>query len=218
MSEQPILSGQEVETQPNANVVGICHDCARRWGLFTCEAYPGGIPWDILVGDTDHKKAQPGDHGLQFLPANIFPYDPSAVEKSLGTQVQVAGLAVQAEDSGRVLMLQRSDTLVWEFPGGHLEDGEMPFGGARREWQEEVGTALPDGRLLGSWTNGLYQGFVWLIPSETDLVMQDESVPNPDGDEFEQVAWWDPDLLPELPSLRAEVRQTDWSLFHLTTA
>ncbi len=33
----------------------------------------------------------------------------------------------------------------WELPGGHVEPGESPFEGARREWAEETG--LPLARL-----------------------------------------------------------------------
>ncbi len=218
MSEQP-LSGQEVETDPSVNVVGICHDCARRFSFTTCEAYPSGIPWGILVGDEDHRKPQPGDNGLRFLPANVFPYDVEAVNKQL---ITVAGLAVQAGDTGRVLMLQRANTpgdpnaLKWEFPGGHLEGDEVPLQGARREWQEETGTDLPEGQLTGSWQYGHYQGFVFEIPHETDVDLDSDEVTNPDdpdGDELEAVAWWDPALLPALPSLRPECRLTPWQLF-----
>lgn len=30
----------------------------------------------------------------------------------------------------------------WELPGGHVEPGESPLEGARREWQEETGLPL----------------------------------------------------------------------------
>lgn len=212
-------SAQELDPSPSVNVVGICHDCARRFSFFTCEAYPVQIPWDILTGERDHRVAQPGDNGLHFLPANIFPYDPEAVSKSL---VSVAGLAVQAMDTGRVLLIQRADApgdpaaLRWEFPGGHLENDETPLAGAIREWQEETGATLPNGGVIGSWVNGVYQGFAWAIESEDDVTFESGEVINPDdpdGDEFEALAWFDPELLPDLPSLRDEARTTDWSVF-----
>ncbi len=46
--------------------------------------------------------------------------------------------------SGGILMQERDDRPVldpdcWGFPGGHLEDGETPEAGARREVEEETG-------------------------------------------------------------------------------
>ena len=41
----------------------------RRGGLFTCTAFPGGIPEPILEGKADHRYPYPGDHGVRFLRA-----------------------------------------------------------------------------------------------------------------------------------------------------
>src|SRR5262249_12288667 len=92
-----------------------------------------------------------------------------AVRKAAG-EVAVAGLAVRAADTGRVLMLQRAlddeDPAggTWEFPGGHVETNETPDEAAAREWQEETGLRFPAGRWSDtSWTSpdGIYQGFVY---------------------------------------------------------
>lgn len=147
-----------------------------------------------------------------------------------------AGLAVKAQDTGRVLMIQRSildDTDpaagTWEFPGGHIETGEpgqpaeTPFEAARREWEEETGAVLPAGQLKGSWTspNGVYQGFVYVIRSETDVpantmpaVRHVLNPDDPDGDDIEVAAWWDLQHLPDMPALRPECQTTDWALLN----
>lgn len=142
--------------------------------------------------------------------------------------VEVAGLAIQAADTGRILMIQRSfadpdDPArgTWEFPGGHLDDGEHPPTAAIREFTEEVGCEPPHGDIVGSWRSGpIYQGFHMIIPTEADLNIHcgpDERAGNPDdpdGDDLESVAWWFPADAKKNPALRSEVKSgTDWSLF-----
>lgn len=129
----------------------------------------------------------------------------------------VAGLAVKAEDTGRVLMLQRAlvddDPAAgdWEFPGGHLTPGEDPLQGAQREWQEETGMSVPDGDVTGEWDSpdGRYRCFVWSIPFEDYIALGDrESWTNPDDpdrDQVESIAWWEPDDLDNNPALRTEL-------------
>lgn len=146
--------------------------------------------------------------------------------KAAGAQATVAGLCVRAADTGRILMLQRSisdDTDpargTWEFPGGHLEDGEQPLEGAVREWQEETGIELPPGTLAGSFRNGIYECFVYVIGSEQDmpinLATDDRLVINPDdpdGDDTETLAWWAPSDARHNPALREECADgTDWA-------
>jgi 8-oxo-dGTP pyrophosphatase MutT (NUDIX family) len=148
-----------------------------------------------------------------------------AIRKAAG-EIAVAGLVVRAADTGRVLMLQRALTEgdpaagTWEFPGGHLEDGETPIAAAWREWQEETGCMLPadatamEALVFGHdsrWTssNGIYQGFVYTVPSEASVPVRcDTLVSNPDdpdGDQVEAIAWWDPAQLPGNPAVRPEL-------------
>ena len=141
----------------------------------------------------------------------------SAVRKDAG-QVTAAGLAVVAGDTGRVLMLQRAldptdpASGAWEFPGGHVEDGETPLAAAWREWQEETGTTLPadTGTVGATWTSGIYHGHVLLVPSEDTLPINLDAgrvlnPDDPDGDCAETVAWWDPQHLAGNPAVRQEL-------------
>jgi 8-oxo-dGTP pyrophosphatase MutT (NUDIX family) len=130
---------------------------------------------------------------------------------------QVAGLCVRAADTGRVLMLQRAldpkDPCggLWEFPGGHVEGDESPADAAEREWSEEVGRRVPMGEIAGEWTIGPYFGFVLEIQHESQVPIHRGrgSVTNPDdpdGDQVEQLAWWDIDQLARNPAVRPELR------------
>jgi SPP1 gp7 family putative phage head morphogenesis protein len=147
----------------------------------------------------------------------------AAVRKDAG-EIACAGLVVQAADTGRVLMLQRAldptdpASGTWEFPGGHLEGDEVPVAGAVREWSEETRYILPfdpDGIAAlafepPAWTSGIYAGYVYTVPSESmlDLGRRDQvnNPDDPDGDQVEAVAWWDPEQLRGNPVVRPELR------------
>lgn len=137
-----------------------------------------------------------------------------------------AGLAVKAADTGRVLLLQRAlddadpASGMWEWPGGSIEDGETPEDAAFREFCEETGCDLRgQGEIVDTWTseNGVYQGFLLLVPEEKAVGInpdpEERAVLNPDdpdGDNIEVAAWWDPAGLAEMGSLREEVKATPW--------
>lgn len=180
----------------------------------------------MMVADGHHRAegAQRAGVGLRAWVGHpgkaVGPWDQlhssQQIEKATGPAV--AGLAVRAADTGRVLMLQRgqdpNDPAAgsWEFPGGHLDDGETPPVAARREWQEEIGRELPNGTQTGAWTspNGIYAGHVWTIGSEDTIRIDDprDRTLNPDDpgrDKVEAIAWWDPDQLPGNPAVRSEL-------------
>ena len=139
-----------------------------------------------------------------------------SVRKAAG-EVAVAGLAVLAADTGRVLMLQRAlcdddpAAGMWEFPGGHIEQGETPLAGAWREWAEETGCVPPPGVQAGSWISpdGVYQGIAWTVDTEASVPVRcDTAIANPDdpdGDQAEAIAWWNPADLPGNPAIRPEL-------------
>lgn len=149
----------------------------------------------------------------------FYPATHAAMERGhKGASPVAAGVAVRAADTGRVLMLQRASdgddpaAGMWEFPGGRLEDGESAQRAATREWSEETGMDLPKGDLTGFWEsyNGVYRGFVWTIPHEADLpILGDrDKVKNPDdpdGDNAEVLAWWEPEHMRDNPAVRGEL-------------
>jgi len=163
-----------------------------------------------------------GGGGMQLVPYDLAGQWRTMPPMRPPSTLIASGLAVVAQDTGRTLLLQRADVEddpapgQWEFPGGHCEPGENAFSCAMREWQEEVGLALPAGVIAGQWdsTDGVYRGYVWLIRSESmvDLANRDNSE-NPDGDRFEAVAWFKPGDLPGMPALREELQtDMDWNL------
>jgi 8-oxo-dGTP pyrophosphatase MutT (NUDIX family)/GNAT superfamily N-acetyltransferase len=134
----------------------------------------------------------------------------------------VAGLALKAADTGRVLMLQRglddeSDPAAgtWEPPGGHIEpDDPTSLHAGIREWEEETGQPFPTGGVVThAWTspNGVYQGHVVVIPKEDQVDLSERQIENPDGDRHEQSAWWDVDDAKKNPALREEAKDTPWA-------
>ncbi len=46
----------------------VCTYCKHLNDLVgrSCKAYPGGVPRAIWLGENNHKKPYPGDHGIQF--------------------------------------------------------------------------------------------------------------------------------------------------------
>lgn len=124
-----------------------------------------------------------------------------------GDGIGFAGIALQALDTGRVLLLQRSladpedpNAGLWEFPGGGLDDGEDPKAGALREFSEEVGVPVPEDSEEGaSWDlppdAPKYRLYLMTIPNESAIDTTSNEVQNPDdprGLDPESTAFWDP--------------------------
>lgn len=147
----------------------------------------------------------------------------------------VAGVALVAADTGRVLMIQRAMIEgevaggKWEFPGGRMDAGEDAWRAATREFAEETGHTLPDPSIVtATWlsANGVYQGFVVLVPEETSFPLnqtdpENREVKDPDnagGNFTEALAWFDPTVLSRgWNGLREECKLTPWKLIRDAT-
>lgn len=126
-----------------------CWNCDRSPRIETgvgwvCDAFPAGIPKDIIVNRADHREPYEGDGGLTWLPRTTA----------------CAGVMF-VDPEGSVLMLRyspahRSAPGEWAFPGGHIDPGETPEAAARREAEEETGYRF-DGELI-SWTRRIRDG------------------------------------------------------------
>lgn len=150
-----------------------------------------------------------------------------------------AGIAVQAADSGRVLMLQRSwdeddapDVRgTFEFPGGSIDpEDESPEAGAWREWVEETGLPVPAHEVTGGWRSpdGVYQGYIATVPTESAVgplnpdkdAAHDVNPDDPDRSNPDVTAWF---TIEQIKDMGAAVRPvvltgTDWSQFAPTPA
>lgn len=45
----------------------MCFECKRHFGDLTCDAFPDGIPQEIVLSEHDHRKPFVGDDGFRFL-------------------------------------------------------------------------------------------------------------------------------------------------------
>jgi ADP-ribose pyrophosphatase YjhB (NUDIX family) len=64
-----------------------------------------------------------------------------------------AASGVVADDSGRVLLIRRTDNDLWTIPGGAMEPGEDIGACCRREVLEESGIEVEIVRLVGIYSN-----------------------------------------------------------------
>jgi hypothetical protein len=56
----------------------LCAFCRHVWreqapDIYACDAFPFGIPDEILDGVADHRKPVEGDHGIRFENDGHFP-------------------------------------------------------------------------------------------------------------------------------------------------
>jgi 8-oxo-dGTP pyrophosphatase MutT (NUDIX family) len=180
---------------------------------------PGSTGWGTSADPTNWEQPLVGqDFGSSWHSA-------AKSEGAPGDPPTVSGVALKAADTGRVLMIQRSNKDekdpargTWEFPGGHHEDGDQTsLHAGIREWQEETGHPFPEGgHVSHTWRSGPYQGHVVVIPKEEAVDFSNgratTNPDDPDGDDHEQSAWWEIEHAKKNPALRPELKDANpWS-------
>jgi ADP-ribose pyrophosphatase YjhB (NUDIX family) len=73
-------------------------------------------------------------------------HDPAAPKAN---SLVVAVSAVVLNESGEILMIERTDSGKWSIPGGGMEPGETVTAAVRRELLEETGYKVRVDRLVG---------------------------------------------------------------------
>lgn len=115
---------------------------------------------------------------------------------------------------GRLLLVRRRDSGVWELPGGRVDIGEGAQAAAIRETAEEAGLAVRIISLVGLYTRPgqIVHGADGVVRQQFAVVFRAEplglSAPYPDGIETDAVAWVLREQLAELaiePATRVRI-------------
>jgi 8-oxo-dGTP diphosphatase len=116
------------------------------------------------------------------------------------------------DDHGRLLLVRRWDSGLWELPGGRIDVGESAVHAAVRETVEEAGIRV---RVVG--IVGLFTDPAHVVRSVSGEVRQQFVVcfravplwgrPRPDRSETVEAAWFEP---PEIAVLAVEPAAQHW--------
>lgn len=204
---------------------------------FVTEAYaarqdPADVMAVLLATGMKHADARAELQNLELLAAGLHLPVIAAKEPEKPDEPTHAGVVLKAADTGRILMIQRSHhdesdpaAGTWEFPGGGREDGDHnSLMSGVREFEEETGHKFPTGgHVQHVWQspNGVYQGHVVVIPNEKMIDFsggrRTVNPDDPDQDDHEQSAWWEPDHARKNPALRPECKQSPWDKIKTAT-
>lgn len=150
----------------------------RKWSEREAERIRGSL--HTSESETFHKKTVPLGLNAPLI---------QTLGKSQRAKDAIGIASVAAFDlNGRLLMGKRSDTGKYTMPGGHLEPGESPMDGAKRELFEEAGLS---GNLvyIGSGQTGNYLVHAFRLDGVS-------TAPTSDGDPDGEVGTWEWITLP----------------------
>jgi 8-oxo-dGTP pyrophosphatase MutT (NUDIX family) len=106
--------------------------------------------------------------------------------------VHVTGSAVVVGRRG-VVLVKHKRLAIWLQPGGHIDAGETPWDGARREAHEETGLEVEfaggSARLVHVDVHPGGRGHTHL--DLRYLVEAEDADPHPPEDESQEIAWFD---------------------------
>ena len=131
----------------------------------------------------------------------------TTLDRMTESRFRPAARVICVDQDGAILLMCWRDPvdghLVWEPPGGGIDEGETPFEAARRELAEETGFD-PD-RIRPEYRDVerdvIWKGQRWVGPEQFFLARLDGTAPVPSGDgfmpdetvNFRQYAWLTPD-------------------------
>ena len=123
----------------------------------------------------------------------------------MSTNSNMTVVAAVIQERGRILIAQRKSTRShpgkWEFPGGKVEPDETPRAALRRELREELGIEAEIGAEEARYTV-TYGG-----SPPIDLLFYRVAAHRgePRNLDFAQIAWVDPEHLPDYDFLEGDI-------------
>lgn len=144
------------------------------------------------------------------MPKKDYYDDPAA---PAANSLVVAVAAVVRDESGRVLMIERTDNGLWAVPGGAQDLGETTRQAAERETFEETGITIAITGIVGIYSDPRH-----VIAYDDGEVRQEFSIvfhARPTGGELRtsqesrRVHWVEPDRIGEIeihPSMRSRIQ------------
>jgi ADP-ribose pyrophosphatase YjhB (NUDIX family) len=125
------------------------------------------------------------------------------------------GVAAVIFDGDRVLLQRRDDTLRWGLPGGGVEPGESVTRAIVREVREETGLDVEPLRLIGVYSDPIHHqvmtypdgNVIHYVSTVFECGVRGGTLTC--SEESLELAWFDPEALPEDIMLISTIRIRD---------